>query len=58
MRIVNSVPAFLPVDTARGDPIIGPTRLGRERGAAMTETETRDKLEALQERLKTLRDSL
>jgi hypothetical protein len=58
MRNVNSVLAFLPVDTAPGEPIIGPTRLGRERGVPMTETETRDKLEALQERLETLRDSL
>jgi len=58
VRNLNPVTALLPVDTTPGDPIIGPTRLGRERGVPMTETETRDKLEALQERLTTLRDSL
>ena len=49
---------LLPVDTASGGPIISPARKDAESEPAVTETETRDKLEALQERLTTLRDSL
>jgi hypothetical protein len=53
-----SVTAFLPVDTAPRGPIISPARKDAESEPPVTETETRDKLEALQERLTTLRDSL
>ena len=58
MRNVNAASAFLPVDTVSGGPIIGPARKDAESEPAVTETESRDKLEALQERLETLRDSL
>jgi hypothetical protein len=58
VRNANSVTAFLPVDTSAAGPIINPARKDAESEPAVTETETRDKLEALQERLTTLRDSL
>ena len=49
---------FLSVDTASGGSIISAARQDAKSEPAVTETETRDKLEALQERLETLRDSL